>query len=123
MVPDHSGGVMKLLVVGCALMAGLAGVAGAQQQAPPPTQGPARKVDSIPPEHMPPKGMCRIWIDGVPPTQQPAPTDCQTALKNRPKNGRVVFGEDDKRKPPAAAQVRSLLPPPRPPAEPPAGAP
>jgi hypothetical protein len=116
--------MMKVLVVACAVMVGLAAgaeVAGAQQQVPPPTQPPARKLDSIPPEHMPPRGMCRIWIDGVPPTQQPAPTDCATALKNRPKNGRVIFGPDDKRKPPAVtAPVRSLLPPPRPPAEPPA---
>jgi hypothetical protein len=38
--------------------------------------------------------MCRIWIDGVPPAQQPAATDCPTAVKNRPPNGRVIFGDD-----------------------------
>ncbi|HEY9227559.1 MAG TPA: hypothetical protein VIP11_12970 [Gemmatimonadaceae bacterium] len=38
--------------------------------------------------------MCRIWIDGVPANQQPAPTDCPTALKNRPANGRVLFGDE-----------------------------
>jgi hypothetical protein len=38
--------------------------------------------------------MCRIWLDGVPAAQQPAPTDCPTALKNRPANGRVVFGDE-----------------------------
>lgn len=37
--------------------------------------------------------MCRIWVTGVPADKQPAPTDCATALKNRPSNGRVVFGE------------------------------
>jgi hypothetical protein len=38
--------------------------------------------------------MCRIWIDGVPPGQQPAPTDCASAVRNRPSNGRVLFGDD-----------------------------
>jgi hypothetical protein len=38
--------------------------------------------------------MCRIWITGVPANQQPAATDCPTAIKNRPSNGRVLFGDD-----------------------------
>ena len=50
--------------------------------------------DSIPAGHRPPPGMCRIWIDGVPAGQQSAPTDCATAIRNRPANGRVVFGDD-----------------------------
>jgi hypothetical protein len=41
----------------------------------------------------PPAGMCRIWVDGVPPDKQPAPTDCASALKNKPTNGRVIFGD------------------------------
>ena len=41
--------------------------------------------------------MCRIWIDNVPPAQQPAPTDCASAIKNRPPNGRVIFPEDGTR--------------------------
>ncbi len=56
-------------------------------------QGWDRKP-AIPPGHRPPAGMCRIWIDGVPPGQQPAPTDCATAVRNRPSNGRVIFGSD-----------------------------
>jgi hypothetical protein len=47
----------------------------------------------IPREHRPPQGMCRVWLEGVPASQQPAPTDCATAVRNRPKNGRVIFGE------------------------------
>jgi len=54
----------------------------------------ARKHAPIPADERPPKGMCRIWLDGVPAAQQPAATDCATALKNRPPNGRVVFGDD-----------------------------
>jgi hypothetical protein len=40
----------------------------------------------------PPAGLCRLWIDGVPASQQPAPTDCAIAIKNRPANATVVFG-------------------------------
>ncbi|HEX2721575.1 MAG TPA: hypothetical protein VHM24_01555 [Gemmatimonadaceae bacterium] len=52
-------------------------------------QGPV-----VPPAYRPPAGMCRIWIEGVPPAQQPAPTDCVTAVRNRPVNGSVIFGDD-----------------------------
>ena len=48
----------------------------------------------VPPAYRPPAGMCRIWIEGVPATQQPAPTDCNTAVRNRPVNGTVIFGDD-----------------------------
>lgn len=55
----------------------------------------ARKAAaSIPVDARPPRGMCRIWINGVPAAQQPAVTDCQTAIKNRPANARVIFGDD-----------------------------
>ncbi len=49
---------------------------------------------SMPESHRPPAGMCRIWIDGVPPAHQPAPTDCATAIRKRPMNARVVFGNE-----------------------------
>lgn len=49
---------------------------------------------TVPPAYRPPAGMCRIWIEGVPPGQQPAPTDCNTAVRNRPVNGTVIFGDD-----------------------------
>ena len=54
-----------------------------------------KSQDGVPPGHRPPAGMCRIWIDGVPPGQQAAPTDCPTAVRNRPANGRVIFGDDN----------------------------
>jgi hypothetical protein len=53
-----------------------------------------KKAAPVPADARPPKGMCRIWIDGVPAAQQPAATDCPTAVKNRPTNGRVIFGDD-----------------------------
>ena len=42
---------------------------------------------------VPPK-MCRIWLDGVRADSQPAPTDCVTAMRNRPRNARIIFGTD-----------------------------
>lgn len=51
----------------------------------------------IPKEYLPPSGMCRIWVEGVPPAQQPAPTDCPTAVRNKPSNGRVIYGDEKAR--------------------------
>ena len=68
----------------------------------------ARREPSIPKRYVPPAGMCRIWVDNVPSGRQPAPTDCTTAIRNRPPNARVVFGPgrktDDKNAPPVRAR-------------------
>ena len=73
-------------------LAGLAAGVSAQAQTPvPKTLAP--KVE-IPRGLRPPAGMCRIWVDNVPARQQPAPTDCASAIRNRPPNGRVIFPED-----------------------------
>lgn len=69
-------------MVALALSVASASAAGAQERGP-----------DIPKEARPPAGMCRIWLDNVPAGQQPAPTDCATAVKNRPAKGRVVFGD------------------------------
>ena len=53
-----------------------------------------RDTGSVPVNGRPPAGMCRIWLDDVPVSQQPAPTDCASAVRNRPPKGRVVFGDD-----------------------------
>jgi hypothetical protein len=60
-------------------------------------QGAAR--DSVPPEYIPPAGLCRIWLANVPPAQQPAPVECAVAVRNRPSSGRVIYGpsKDDGR--------------------------
>jgi len=55
---------------------------------------PQEKAGEIPVNERPPAGMCRIWLENVPAAQQPAPTDCATAVRNRPAKGRVVFGDD-----------------------------
>ena len=56
-------------------------------------------ASDVPREMLPPSGKCRIWMEGVAPAQQPAPTDCQTALRQRPTNGTVVFGPATKEAP------------------------
>jgi hypothetical protein len=56
-------------------------------------QGRGNDGDRVPRGHLPPPGECRIWIDGVPPGRQPEPTDCATARRHVPRNGRVIYGE------------------------------
>lgn len=53
----------------------------------------ASRGDDVPTGYMPPPGMCRVWVDGVPAGQQPAPTDCTTAQRSRSSKSRVLFGE------------------------------
>lgn len=55
-------------------------------------QGRGNGAEKVPPGHMPPPGMCRIWIDDVPPGRQPKPTDCATARRRVPDNARVIYG-------------------------------
>lgn len=79
---------LRTALLTLALAAGLAETARAQKGG-----------DDVPKEFRPPAGMCRIWLDKVPARQQPAPTDCPTAVRNRPSNGRVIFGDDYVEKP------------------------
>jgi hypothetical protein len=55
-------------------------------------QGRGRSSGTIPPGFRPPAGMCRVWIQGLPPGQQPGVTDCLSARANVPANGRIVYG-------------------------------
>ncbi len=80
-----------------------AGGAGAQKPAAPSGGAPQSdgksdakraKDPDVPVAYRPPPGMCRIWLADVPPNQQPAPTTCSAAVRNRPSNGRVLFGDD-----------------------------
>ncbi len=52
------------------------------------------RASSVPPGQRPPAGMCRVWIEGVPPGRQPAVTDCITARATAPLNSRIIYGSD-----------------------------
>ena len=58
------------------------------------TQTQSRRDQIVPAAFFPPTGMCRIWLNDVPAGQQPAPTDCASAVRNRPANGKVLFGDE-----------------------------
>jgi hypothetical protein len=73
-----------------------------------------KAASSVPESAQPPAGLCRVWLENVPASQQPAPTDCATAIKSRPNNAHVLFGSlrDDETKPlqkgsPASSAQRS----------------
>ena len=94
--------IWRLFAPAVAALVLSAGVANAQRRPVPVTQGTEQASQSgrdpvVPPGYAPPAGMCRIWIKGVPPGQQPAPTDCSSAVRNRPANGKVLFGDEPRK--------------------------
>jgi len=59
-----------------------------------------RRSSDVPSGHMPSRGMCRVWIDGVSPGRQPRQTDCRTAERQRSyyeqrygRRARVIYGD------------------------------
>lgn len=75
------------------LIGSLAGLALLAEPAAAQGRGNSGKV---PPGHLPPAGMCRVWIDGVPPGRQPGVTSCATARRQaaRYDDARVIYGDD-----------------------------
>ncbi len=45
---------------------------------------------SIPPGHLPPPGMCRVWMPGEPPGHQPAPRSCSSIERTAPAGSWIV---------------------------------
>jgi len=82
--------IRSLYVLVFAALAAGSGSLGAQARGQDSRDGKAQ----VPRTHLPPPGMCRIWLDNVPPAQQPAPTDCASAVRNQPRNGRVIFSDE-----------------------------
>lgn len=91
---------LLLLALAMAAVSTSAGAQGLPRGIPIPQipKASPKQQPGIPPAYRPPQGMCRIWIDGVPPDQQPAPTDCSSAVRNRPVNGTVIYGDDAPKK-------------------------
>ena len=54
-----------------------------------------RSAQGIPPGHLPPPGLCRVWYDGRPPGQQPPPTNCREAERTaaRLRGTRVISSQ------------------------------
>jgi hypothetical protein len=77
---------VKLAIVG-GLLAGALIVPGAAAVA-----GDHAKYH-IPPGHLPPSGMCRIWYPGTPPGHQPPPGDCRS-LSHRVPRGALLVSRD-----------------------------
>ena len=88
----------------------VAGSASLEAQARPRPQDGSKTA--VPRTHLPPPGMCRIWLDNVPPAQQPAPTDCASAARNLPRNGRLIYSDEPRN--PRLPLVKSLQDPPVP---------
>lgn len=72
-------------------------------------QGRGKNAQGIPPGHLPPEGLCRVWYDGVPPGRQPSPTSCYEAerLASRDRRARVIYGSDSRRNAPVYRDERS----------------
>ena len=60
-------------------------------------QSPSSQAPVIPSAYVPPSGMCRVWLKDVPPVQQPAPTDCRSALRTKPVGASVIYGPEQRR--------------------------
>ena len=85
---------MKHLAVVLVALVALAAPRIAEAQASGRGNASQAKDKDIPVSARPPAGMCRLWLDDVPVAQQPAPTDCPTAVRNRTPKSRVIFGDD-----------------------------
>lgn len=53
------------------------------------------RAQGIPPGHLPPSGMCRVWYNNLPAGRQPAPTSCGQAesIAARDRSARVIYGD------------------------------
>ena len=71
------------------LLAAAAAVLGC---APASAQGGTQDVgySGVPPQAYPPRGMCRIWLDGLATDQQPPVTDCESARRGAQSQIRVL---------------------------------
>jgi hypothetical protein len=84
--------IRSLLLLGAA--AGCAQAASPRRPEPEPEAargyaGPASL--GVPPGHLPPPGMCRVWVPGRPPGHQPRPRDCAGIDELAPAGAWVLY--------------------------------
>ncbi len=51
------------------------------------------RQSAIPRDELPPRGLCRVWLDDRPVWRQPAATDCATARRTAPPHSRIIHTE------------------------------
>ncbi len=91
--------VASLFTLSCSVLA-IEGNYSSQSPAPPPRpQAQAHPAHlGIPPGHLPPPGMCRVWLPGRPPGHQPRPTSCGQARHDAPAGSWVLYRPHKDRK-------------------------
>ena len=83
--------VIAIMLVTVMLLFPTSGASQSLRPAESKAQKGSEKNAPVPKAYLPPPGMCRIWVENVPANRQPAPTDCASAIRNRPPNARVIF--------------------------------
>lgn len=86
--------VLSLLMIGTAAQVDAQGRGNRQNR-----QGSRQEIaraQGVPPGHLPPAGMCRVWYDNRPNGRQPSATSCRQAeaIAARDRNARVIYGEN-----------------------------
>jgi hypothetical protein len=69
--------LLSLLVLGACTLVVDGGQRSPAPHPGPPPHHPQHAALKIPPGHLPPPGMCRVWIPGRPPGHQPPPSSCR----------------------------------------------
>lgn len=82
---------MRRIAIAVVMMGALTAPLGAQGRG---GWGGGDRARGIPPGQLPPAGSCRVWYDGRPAGQQPAPMSCREAerIASRNRNARVIYG-------------------------------
>jgi hypothetical protein len=69
------------------------------QPAPAMHRGPSTAATlGIPPGHLPPPGMCRVWFPGQPPGHQPRARSCDRIERAAPAGSWIVYRPSEDRK-------------------------